>query len=115
MIRSRVVLGNIIPASFPQEFIERYPDLLIASGEGEITILKLIDYLTGTCKLSDVPGLVYMDESRTLRATRPLSVPASSLALPALDTIGDLARWRGCLNIGTESRMSVECVYFLSS
>ncbi len=63
MIKSRVVLGNIIPASFPQEFIERYPDLLIASGEGEITVLKLIDYLTGTCKLSDVPGLVYMDES----------------------------------------------------
>jgi B12 binding domain/Radical SAM superfamily len=99
MVSSRVVVGNIIPASFPKEFIETYQDILIASGEGELTILKLIDYLTGTCKLSDVPGLVYMDESRSLCMTRPQSVPTSSLALPALDTVEDLARWRGALTL----------------
>ena len=35
-----IVLGNIIPASFPDEFLDRYPGIMVASGEGELTAAR---------------------------------------------------------------------------
>jgi methylmalonyl-CoA mutase cobalamin-binding subunit len=96
---SQVVLGNIIPASFPKEFIEMYPDIIVACGEGEVTIVRLVEYLTGTRELADVPGIAYTDASGQIRRTLHTSVPVENIPLPALDTIKDLSRWRGALTL----------------
>lgn len=93
------VLGNIIPASFPREFIEAYPQLVVARGEGEETILGLIEYLQGRCTFNEVPGIAYADPSGKVSTTVPFSVQIQDIPLPALDTIRDLAQCRGALTL----------------
>jgi hypothetical protein len=94
-----VVLGNILPASFPQEYTELYPDLIIVCGEGELTIIGLIEYLQGVRKLSSIPGIAYRDLSGKIQRTLNISVPMETIPLPALDTIRDIARCRGAITV----------------
>lgn len=98
-INPLVVLGNIIPASHPKEFIDLYPDLLVATGEGELTIIGLIEFLNGERELTNVPSLVYRDDSGHIQRTVNVPVPVNTIPLPALDTIEDLARYRGALTL----------------
>ena len=94
-----IVLGNVIPASYPQEFLDLYPNILISRGEGEITLLKLIDYIKGKCKLSEVPGIVYLNETNIIKRTENSSVSMSDIPLPALDTIKSISYLRGALTL----------------
>lgn len=116
-INSLLVLGNSIPASFPREFISRYPDCIVATGEGEYTVSALVEYLRGTRRLDQVPGIVFRptaaNSSHThphealplatlstrrgtalpdLVATEKQSVRLDEIPMPALDTVPDLAR-----------------------
>ena len=69
-----IVLGNIIPASFPDEFLDRYPGIMVASGEGELTAARLGDYVRGRVELSQVLGLGYRDEKGCMRWTGAVTV-----------------------------------------
>jgi hypothetical protein len=99
LIDPLVVLGNIIPASFPKEFIERYPDLVVACAEGELTILGLAEYISGKRALADVPSIAYLDDGSNIRVNSKVSVPVETIPLPALDNIIDLSRSRGALTL----------------
>jgi hypothetical protein len=94
-----VVLGNIIPAAFPSEFLERYPNLIVAYREGELTIKALVEYLQGERELESVPGITYRNELGYIQSTPNESVPMASMPLPSLDTINDLARCKGALTL----------------
>ena len=102
LINPLVVLGNIIPANYPQEFIELYPDLIVACGEGEVTIVGLIDYLNGKQQLASIPGIAYLSQNggpKQIKRTLNGSVPVHTIPLPALDTIPDLSKWKGALTL----------------
>ena len=99
VINSLVVLGNIIPASFPKEFLSVYPDSIVACGEGERTIIELIEHLNGERNLTEVSGIAYAHPSGKVLRTLNTSVPMETVPLPALDTIEDIARCRGAVTL----------------
>jgi len=93
-----VVLGNVIPASFPDEFVHQYPGLLISTGEGETTIEALCDVLLSTRAPESVPGIAYAAGDSVVRTPKePVHLPV--LPLPSLDTLPDLARFRGAVTL----------------
>lgn len=98
-LSSLLVLGNIIPASFPNEFIEMYPKLIVARGEGEYTLAHLVEYVCGKRKIDDVQNIVYQDDAGQIITNFGDPVDISDLPLPALDTIEDLSRLKGALTL----------------
>ncbi len=98
-IHPLVVVGNIIPASFPREFIDSYADLVVVCGEGEDSIVGLIEHLRDGRALDTIPGIAYRDASGKLQRTLNKSVSMENIPLPALDTIKDIARCRGAVTI----------------
>ena len=99
LIDPLVALGNIIPASFPREFVERYHNLVVAHGEGEVTVVDLIRYINGEIDIEDVKGIVYRDKDGNIRQTVGASVWVQTIPLPALDTIEGVARYKGALTL----------------
>ena len=87
LIDPLIVLGNILPASFPQEFAELYPDLIIACGEGELTIIGLIEYLQGVRKLPSIPGIAYRDLLGKIQRT--LNTPVRDLLINDFTPLGN--------------------------
>lgn len=98
-INPLIVLGNIISASFPKEFLTIYPDSIVVCGEGEVTIIELMEYISGERKLADVSGIAYTDGSGKIQRTLNKSVPMENIPLPSLDTINDIARCRGAVTL----------------
>ncbi len=94
------VLGNIIPASWPDLFLDRYDNLVVATGEGEHSIALLVDSLQGRCQRSEIPGLAYRSgSSRETRRNPQRPVDVSTIPLPALDTLPAIADQRGALTL----------------
>lgn len=94
-----VVLGNIVPASFPEEFLQLYPDLIVAYGEGELSLEGLVDYVTHKVDLEDVPGIAYRSKQGLLMRTLFTAPLMEEIPIPSLDTIPDIARCKGALTL----------------
>jgi Radical SAM superfamily/B12 binding domain len=99
LINSLVVVGNIVPASAPDEFLDRYEDLVIARAEGELTISGLAQYVAGRRKLGDVPGIIFRDSNGQNKTTLNVPVSVETIPLPALDTIPEMATCKGALTL----------------
>lgn len=81
-----VVLGGGMATSMP-EFIARelQPDILVL-GEGERTVVRLVEALEKRVALSSVPGLAYLEGGRYVTTEKPGEImDLDSLPFPAWD------------------------------
>ncbi|MPQ42508.1 B12-binding domain-containing radical SAM protein [Clostridium tarantellae] len=95
--------GGIHPSIFPIDCINDGFDYVI-KGEGEIPVQKLVSYLNGSIKLSDVPNIAYKHESEIYnKENEPLDINVNSL--PIIDrnlfdmkkyTTHSISGTRGC-------------------
>lgn len=98
-LKARLMLGNIIAASNPLEFMTRYPGLVVATGEGEITAVAMAEHIAGLRPLDQVPGLCFIGSDGRQQRTPATPVDMETIPLPALDTLPDLGRLKGALTI----------------
>lgn len=99
LLDTRLMLGNIIAASNPGEFQTRYPGLVVATGEGEVTAVAMAEHLAGLRALDDVPGISFTGQDGRPRRTPSAPVDMETIPLPAFDTLPDLGRLKGALTI----------------
>ncbi len=94
-----IIAGNVIPSSCPDRFLARFPNLYIARGEGEKTIVGLLQHVSEGLFLEQVEGLIWLggDKQRVENPLAPLA--ADDITFPALDTLSDLAERRGALTL----------------
>jgi len=91
-----VIIGNFIAASFPEYFLKRYPNILIARGEGENTMVDLIEFVKGKKKLEEISGIIAKYKNKILvTPVKPINM--DDLPPPASDTVEKLAELRGAL------------------
>ncbi len=57
-----VVLGGLTAIYAYQELLEQFPGVVIAIGEGEETILPLLQYVNGQIELDQIPNIAFLDE-----------------------------------------------------
>jgi hypothetical protein len=100
-LKSLIVIGNVIPALSPNEFLERYPQILISFREGENTLLDLANYLKGKLKIEEVRGLIYKDGDGATHTSLTEAMDMNEIPTPALDTLKDIANLRGALTLET--------------
>jgi radical SAM superfamily enzyme YgiQ (UPF0313 family) len=100
-----VILGGPGPTDIPAELLETFPADIIVVGEGEETILKVMQALDGEKDLSDVPGIAYREKNRVIVTPRRKRIKdLDSLPFPAYDKIdfkdynyvGGVMTIRGC-------------------
>lgn len=101
-IKSLITIGNIIPSLYPLEFIEKFPQVIVSYGEGEVTMPDLIKHIKGKLTLKEVNGIKYKDEfTGDICTNRKNTIDMSEVPLPALDTLEDIAKLKGALTLET--------------
>ena len=83
---------GIFPSVVPQTFLDQTPELdCVVQGEGEATIVELVDALERGHPLCDVPGVVSREGTRVVRRpSRTLEPDLGRFATPARDTLQPL-------------------------
>jgi hypothetical protein len=59
---SLLIMGGVVPTYAYHELLQLYPSVIMGIGEGEETLVGLIQYVNGETKLDSVPNLAYLDQ-----------------------------------------------------
>ena len=120
-----IVLGGVHASAIPEFIAEQYADLIdyVVVGEGEVTLLELVNALQMGASPNSVTGLVFRRGGGTVTTgRRPFIEDLDSLPVPARDLIPqDLfvpnlhnARHRKCASILTSRGCPFNCSFCAS-
>ena len=93
-----IILGGVHATAATEETLKKYPDCFdcCVIGEGELTILELLDTLESHGDLSEVTGLAFLQEGKFIRTkNREPIKDLDSLPLPAWHLLPDLRKYYG--------------------
>jgi len=94
----RIVLGGIHVSTMYEQIVGRYPFVVAVLGEGEITLVDLLDAFETGRDLSEVQGIAFFRDGQVVKtAERPLIEDLDSLPLPRHDIFYSPARQQGQL------------------
>lgn len=83
-----IVFGGVHPTATYKTIIFRPEIDYICIGEGEISLLKLLQYLEGSLDISEVPGLAYVNVNGELSVTSPAFLDSlDEIGMPAWDLL----------------------------
>ncbi len=84
-----IIVGGPHISSMGPETMQRFPEFDVAVvGEGEGPLMELLKALEGQKPLSEVPGLIFQDEGRTIRTPAfPINKTLDELPFPAWDLL----------------------------
>ena len=90
-----VIIGGPHLTALPEETMQTFPEFDIGViGEGETTLIDLLDALENNHPLRDVNGLIVRENGGCVRtAPRPFIDDLDALPLPAWDLLPDLVRY----------------------
>lgn len=84
---AKIVWGGAAPTILPQEFIQSPLVDIVVKGQGEQTIVALLNALKKGSDLSTVEGLIYKEGDRVIETKREKPLPKSAAAPYAYDLI----------------------------
>jgi radical SAM superfamily enzyme YgiQ (UPF0313 family) len=83
----KIVLGGIHPTLFPEEMLENENVDFVVMGEGEQTLLALVE-ACGEGDFSTVKGIAYKNEGKTvINEKRPMISDLDDIPVPAFDKV----------------------------
>lgn len=90
-----VIIGGPHVSAVPEETLKRFSSFdLAVLGEGEITLLELLEFYNGQKKLEDIKGLAIRREGRIVfTAPREFIKDLDTLPFPAWDLLASLTRF----------------------
>ena len=104
--KTKIVLGGIHASVMYEQILRKFPYVVIVIGEGEVTILELVEAISGKRNLAKVKGIAYYsDGSVKVTPERALIEDLDSLPEPKHEvlfdneptrTIGHIIASRGC-------------------
>lgn len=96
------VVGNILPAASPNEFLELFDDIFVSYGEGEISLFDIVRYSRKEITIEQVSGIIFKDRhSGAINKNKIRLVDMHDLKTPSLDMIPYIAKEKGALTIET--------------
>lgn len=123
--QAKIVLGGVHASAIPEFILEAYPGLFdcIVVGEGERTMLELVDAYGGGSPLSGIRGIVFKEGADIVRTeARPFIEDMDSIPYPARDLIPQHlfypnmhnARYRNAVTILTSRGCPFNCSFCAS-
>lgn len=85
----RIIVGGSHPSVRPQDLLSESSVDIVVRGEGELTLLEILECLEGKKNLPEILGITYRNEAGVLTANgdRPLIKDINTLPMPALDLL----------------------------
>ena len=119
---AKIIMGGVHASAIPEFVISDNADCLdcIVVGEGEITMLELVEAFQNNSKLESVKGIVFIKEGRVIRnASRPFIENLDCIPFPARQLIPQHlffpnlhnARYKRCLTILTSRGCPFNCSF----
>jgi len=98
------VLGGFGPSPDPDYFIKKMGADAIVMGEGELTLIDLLEHIKEEKSFSDVLGLAYLEDNQIkINPSRPLIEDVDSIPMPAYHLFNvehyRLSRMPNCTNM----------------
>lgn len=92
-INAKIILGGPHVSAVPEETMKRFPEFEVAIlGEGELTLLELIETFEKKGDLGKVDGLIFKKDDKLIKTKpRELIKDLDTLPLPAYDLLPKLA------------------------
>ncbi len=81
--RPLIVLGGVVPTFATKELLERYPSVILATGEGEVASQMLVEAVRENRSLEGIPGITYINPDGEIISSAAQLWPQSKLHLPA--------------------------------
>jgi radical SAM superfamily enzyme YgiQ (UPF0313 family) len=105
-----LVAGGSLAARNAEHLLERYPEVIVAIGAGEATMVALAEHWHGERALEDVTDIAWRDASgRTRYGPRPVGpVP---VGIPELDLLEDTLRHRGVMQLESSRGCTFACSF----
>lgn len=95
----KIVVGNVLPSLYAEDFLDIQKDIFVSHGEGEECFLDIIGYIKGEKSLEQVCGISYKDKYGNINTNSNRTVDIDNQPFPALDTINDLLEFKGALTL----------------
>ncbi|MFA6434767.1 MAG: radical SAM protein [Elusimicrobiales bacterium] len=122
---AKIVIGGVHASALPGYILDNYSDVIdsVVVGEGEITLLRLVEAYQTRGDLSEVLGIAYKSGNRTvLNPVRPFIEDLDAIPFPARDLIPQSlfepnlhnARYRDCFTILTSRGCPFNCSFCAS-
>ncbi|MCX5642373.1 MAG: radical SAM protein [Candidatus Omnitrophica bacterium] len=122
---AKVVLGGVHASAIPEFIMQKYPDLIdcVVAGEGEITMLELVNAYQSGSGIETIKGIVYAKDGEVIRnEIRPFIENPDSIPFPSRDLIPQAlfapnmhnARYRNCATILTSRGCPFNCSFCAS-
>ncbi len=89
--RPYIIAGGPYPIAMQEKCLNDTTDIdAVISGEGEITVVEILDRLSRNKTLEGVKGVIYRDDDRVINnPPRPLIEDVDSIPFPARELLGD--------------------------
>ena len=119
-----ILLGGNHPTALPELTLKEVPGCIVVRGEGEVTVVELIDFLTqkGVCSdLQSIKGISYTHDGKTVHTPpRELIADLDSLPFPARHLIPmEKYSWqiggKAAVNILSSRGCPFHCIYCFKS
>lgn len=81
--RSLLVLGGVVPTFAPVDLLERYPQTILAIGEGEVAAQMIVEAIREERLFEEIPGIAFINSEGEVVITKKQLWPLSKLHLPA--------------------------------
>ena len=90
-----LAVGGPYPVALQEKCLEDCPELdAVVTGEGEITVVEMLDQLSGNKSLEGVEGIAYRAGKEIKKnPPRPLIVDLDALPFPARELLGEAGRY----------------------
>ena len=97
-----VIWGGVHPTFFPQQTVSDKSVDYVIYGEGENTLVEMVEYLSGKGKLSEIKGISYLKNGKPhITESRPF-LDLNSLSPPAWDLL-NMEKYVHDFSIGKEN------------
>jgi len=103
----------MVPTFAAEDLLGKYKDrkkLIVVVGEGEEAIEGIVEHVKGKAQLEDIPNIVFLRDGEPVR-TRTSTLPLDKLALPAVDTIREIAAVGGLIWIEASRGCNHNCAF----
>jgi len=122
---AKIVLGGVHASALPEFIMSSYSDLIdcVVVGEGELTMLELVNAYENSKNIDDVKGVVLLKDGKVVRnECRQFVEDLDSIPFPARDLIPQSlfvpnlhnARYRNCVSILTSRGCPFNCSFCAS-
>lgn len=109
----KIVVGGIHASAMPEQIVEKYKNVIIVIGEGEITLSELISFFeNGEQILDDIKGIAYWKNGRVVKTEeRELIYDLDYLPYPKHEIFFDSERKRTTAHIITSRGCPFKCSF----